>query len=192
MPLVDFDNDNSQENFMILPQYQHKSSGFSLPEVLAIVVISGIFAALAAPSFLGWINNKRIEDVSKQVEGALKEAQATAIRTSQQCSLSISSSSIIANPQSCLPTGTRDLTQLGGGTSPSAVTLIAATNDDIQFSPKGSTSSGNVLVFFHPDQSQGMRCLAITAGIGIIRMGEFRGNHPPTTAQADASNCHSS
>ncbi len=177
---------------MTLTRYQRKSLGFSLPEVLAIVVILGIFAALAAPSFLSWVNNKRIDDVSRQVEGALKEAQATAIRTSQQCSLRINSSSITANPPSCLPTGARDLTQLGGGTSPSAVAQIAANNDDIQFSPKGSTTSSNVLVFYHPDQSQGMRCLAISAGIGIIRTGEFRGAYPPTVSQAVDDNCYAS
>ena len=177
---------------MTLPLYQRKSLGFSLPEVLAIVVIIGILAALAAPSFFSWVNNKRIEDVSIQIEGALKEAQATAIRTSQQCSLTISSSSITAMPQSCLPTGARDLTQLGGGTSPSAVTLIAANNDDIQFSPKGSTTSSNVLVFYHPDQSQGMRCLAMSAGIGIIRTGEFQGAYPPIASQAIADNCYAS
>ncbi|WP_299406824.1 type IV pilin protein [Acaryochloris sp. IP29b_bin.148] len=177
---------------MTLSQYQRKNFGFSLPEVLAIVVIVGILAALSAPSFFSWVNNKRIEDVSRQVEGALKEGQATAIRTSQQCSLTISSSSITATPPSCLPTGARDLTQLGGGTNPNAVDLIAANNTPIEFSLKGSTASSNVLVFYHPDQSQGMRCIAIAAGIGIIRTGEFRGAYPPTANQPEAKDCYAS
>lgn len=177
---------------MIFTRYQHKSLGFSLTEVLGTIVILGIFAALAAPGFLSWVNSKRVDDVARQVEGALREAQAAAIRKSQKCTIMISTSSITATPTNCLPTGTRDLTQVGGGTGTSAVTLIAENNTDIQFSPKGSTSSSNVFVFYHPNQSQGMRCLAISSGIGIIRTGEFRGSHPPSPDPNMEDDCHTS
>ncbi|QUY42780.1 Tfp pilus assembly protein FimT/FimU [Acaryochloris marina] len=173
-------------------QSTKKYQGFSLPEVLAIVLILGIFAALGTPSFLSWVNKKRVEDVLAQVEGALKEGQASAIRTSQRCSLTITSSSVAANPSNCLPTGSRDLTQVNGRNQISGVTLVAQNPDTIEFSPKGSTSSSNVFVFYHPDQSGGMRCLAISAGIGIIRVGEFKGSFPPSSGQATPTNCHTS
>lgn len=177
---------------MPLTKYQQKDLGFSLPEILAIVVILGIFASLAIPSFLSWVNSKRIEDVATQVEGALKEAQAGAIRKSQNCSLTINATSVTATPTNCLPTGSRDLTQVSGGNSASSVTVMSNNNLQITFSPKGSTTSSNVFVFYHPDQTKGMQCLAISAGIGIIRTGEFRGIHPPSAAQATADNCYSS
>lgn len=167
---------------------QHQ--GFSLPEVLVTVLILGIFAALGAPSFLSWVNNKRINDVLSQVEGALKESQAEAIRKSQRCSLNITSTAVSANPANCLPTGTRDLTRVSGGNNASGVTLVAHNTTAIEFSPKGSTSSSNILVFYHPEQSGGMRCLAISAGIGIIRAGEFKGSFPPSSGQATPTNCH--
>jgi Tfp pilus assembly protein FimT len=150
-------------------------------------------AALAAPSFLSWVNNKRIEDISAQVTGALKEAQAEAIRKSQSCTLTITTTSVTASPPSCLPTGARNLTQISGGDSSSGVSLIAQTTPvTIQFSPKGSTASSNVLVFYHPDQAQGMRCLAISSGLGLIRTGTFSGSHPPSSSQANTNNCHTS
>lgn len=161
-----------------------------MPEVLVIVLILAVFAALGTPSFLSWVNSKRIEDVLSQVEGALKEGQAEAIRKSQRCSLTITSSSVSANPSNCLPTGTRDLAQISGGNNTSGITLVAQNTDVIEFSPKGSTSSSNVFVFYHPDQSGGMRCLAISAGIGIIRTGEFKGSFPPSSGQATPTNCH--
>ncbi|NJK29505.1 MAG: prepilin-type N-terminal cleavage/methylation domain-containing protein [Acaryochloris sp. RU_4_1] len=174
-------------------QLQHNRLGFSLVEILVVVAILGMMATLAAPSFLSWVNNKRIEDISAQVIGVLKEAQAEAIRKSQSCRLTITTTSVTASPPSCLPTGTRDLTQVSGGESASGVTLIAqATPITIQFSPKGSTTSSNVLVFYHPDQAQGMRCLAISSGIGLMRTGKFSGSHPPSTSQANTNNCHTS
>lgn len=171
---------------------QRKNHGFTLPEVLLIVIILGIFAALAAPSFLSWVNSKRVEDVLSQVEGAVKEAQAAAIRTSQTCELDISSSSVTSTPPNCLPTGTRDLTQLSGGSSSVGVALIASNNSKITFSPKGTTTSSNIFVFYHPDQARGMRCLAISSGIGIIRTGQFQGPHIPSTSDATSTNCHTS
>lgn len=174
---------------MNLAQNQRHNLGFSLPEVIAIVVILGILAALAAPSFFSWVNSRNLGDVMSQMEGALKEAQAEAIRKSQQCTLTITTSSVTATPPNCLPTGTRDLTQVSG----SNVNLVAQQNTspiEIQFSSKGSTTSSNIFVLFNPDQSQGMRCLAISSGIGIIRTGEFQGPHPPQSIQATPENCY--
>lgn len=177
---------------MNLTLNQRDNQGFSLPEVLLIVIILGIFASLAAPSFLSWVNSKRVEDVLLQVEGAVKEAQAEALRKSQTCVLTISASSVTSNPPNCLPTGTRDLTQVSGGSNSVGVTFIAANNSTLTFSPKGTTTSGNIFVFYHPNQAQGMRCLAISPGIGIVRTGQFQGPHIPTTSDATPTNCHTS
>lgn len=181
---------------MKLTQQQHNSIGFTLPEVLVIAVILGLFAALAAPSFLSWVNNKRVGDVLSQVEGAIKEAQSQAIQKSQSCELTITSSSVTATPENCLPTGTRDLSQISGGNNGSGVIVIASNTSinklKVKFSPKGTTTIGNIFVFYHPDQSQGMRCLAISEGIGIIRTGEFRGPHIPSSEDATTHNCHTS
>lgn len=177
---------------MNLNLHRRKNRGFTLPEVLLIVIILGIFAALAAPSFLSWVNRKRVEDTLLQVEGAVKEAQAAAIRKSQACELNISASSVTSTPPNCLPTGARDLTQVSGGSNATGVTIIAENNTKITFSPKGTTTASNIFVFYHPDQAQGMRCLAISSGIGIIRTGQFKGPHIPSTDDATSTNCQTS
>lgn len=177
---------------MKLPRTHQNNIGFTLPELLVIVVILGVFATLVAPSFLSWVNNKRVQDVLSQVEGAIKEAQSEAIRQSQPCKLTLTTSSISADPQTCLPTGPRDLTEVSGGDSGTGVTFTAANSSKIMFSAKGTTTSSNIFVLYHPNQSQGMRCLAISAGIGIIRTGKFKGPHIPSSGDASSSNCHTS
>jgi len=177
---------------MKLPRTHRSHIGFTLPELLVIVVILGLLAALAAPSFLSWVNNKRVQDVLSQVEGAIKEAQSEAIRKSQPCKLIITTSSVSADPQNCLPTGSRDLTEVSGGDSGAGVTFTAANSSSVLFSAKGTTTSSNVFVLYHPDQSQGMQCLAISAGVGIIRTGEFKGPHIPSSSDATSTNCYTS
>lgn len=172
--------------------HTHQDLGFSLPEMVLILFLLGLFAAFAMPNFFTWVNNKRVEDVLSLVEGAVKEAQAEAIRSSQICNLTITAAVVTAMPPTCLPTGPRDLTQVSGGKGDSGVKMIVANTAPIIFSPKGTTPSSNIFVFYHPHQAQGMRCLVISEGIGLIRIGKFMGSHIPQAGDATANNCHTS
>jgi prepilin-type N-terminal cleavage/methylation domain-containing protein len=58
-----------------------QSSGFTLIEMLVVVVIIGILAAIISPSYLGWANNQRVGAASSQIIGALRKAQAEARKT---------------------------------------------------------------------------------------------------------------
>ena len=59
------------------------NQGFTLIEMLVTIIIIGVIASLAAPNFLGLLNQSRVKDGLAQVEGAIKEAQRQAIRTRQ-------------------------------------------------------------------------------------------------------------
>ncbi|MEG4014330.1 MULTISPECIES: pilus assembly FimT family protein [unclassified Microcoleus] len=56
-------------------------AGFTLIEVLIIVLILGIFASIAAPSWLGFINRQRVRTVNDRVFQTLRSAQSDAKRT---------------------------------------------------------------------------------------------------------------
>ncbi|MEG3974060.1 prepilin-type N-terminal cleavage/methylation domain-containing protein [Microcoleus sp. herbarium8] len=56
-------------------------AGFTLIEVLIIVLILGIFASIAAPSWLGFINRQRVRTVNDRVLQTLRSAQSDAKRT---------------------------------------------------------------------------------------------------------------
>lgn len=167
----------------------HQSQGVTLIEVLITSVLVGIFAAIATPSFMGWLDSRRIEDVTAQVESALKEAQAEAQKRGISCAVEISPTTITATPSSCLPTGIKDLTKLGvaaltknqSGTT-LASNLVAPVR--VRVSHKGnisfpSSTSEVVITVFHQSGAnlQG-RCIAITSGIGIMRRGKYVGQNP--------------
>jgi type II secretory pathway pseudopilin PulG len=54
------------------------SSGYTLLELIIIVVIVGILSAIAVPSYLSWSNNQRTSAVQSQIANVLRRAQAEA------------------------------------------------------------------------------------------------------------------
>ena len=59
----------------------NSSSGFTLLEVLVAIVAIGILAAYSAPSWLAFINTRRLNDASEKVYFALRQVQRQALKT---------------------------------------------------------------------------------------------------------------
>jgi len=58
----------------------NKTSGFTLIEVLVVVIIAGILAAIAAPGWLAFLNRQRVSTVKSDLVQTLKNAQQDAIQ----------------------------------------------------------------------------------------------------------------
>jgi type II secretory pathway pseudopilin PulG len=134
-------------------------------------VIIGIFAALSGPSFLNWLNQKRVDDALTRIEGAIKETQAEAIKGSKDCTVTIPKGVNQTITGSCLVTGNRQIAD---------VTIDHSANNNpwtITFDFKGRNRRAGedpgTLWLTIPDSSVKPKCLTISVGIGLMRTGNY-------------------
>jgi prepilin-type N-terminal cleavage/methylation domain-containing protein len=64
-----------------------KTDGFSAPELLMVVAIIGIMAAVAIPSFISGIPRRQLKSAARDLYGAVQQARILAVKNSQNYNL---------------------------------------------------------------------------------------------------------
>jgi type IV fimbrial biogenesis protein FimT len=76
-------------------RFCNKQSGFTLIELIVIIAIVGVFAAIAVPNFLSYMPKHRLNGAARQVMGDLMAARMKAV--SQNCDVAVTFAS--GNPE---------------------------------------------------------------------------------------------
>jgi prepilin-type N-terminal cleavage/methylation domain-containing protein len=150
--------------------------GFTLIEMLIVVMAVGILAAISAPSFLAWLNSKRVEQALVEVEAALQETQSEAIKRSKECKLTIpapppaGTNAVLTG--TCLVSGDRTLQDvlLSHTTNPTSAWEITF---DFKGRNKKNTDAGIIAISSADSTSVQPRCIQIAEGIGLRRDGKY-------------------
>lgn len=168
------------------------NQGFTLIEMMVTVIIIGVIAAIAAPNFLGLLNQSRVKDGLAQVEGAIKEAQRQAIRKGKTCKINFTSSgtgdnlSIVQiHPNETISGRAYSYTEclLSNRELPKSVSFsrldsgtlqtINSTNEvNLAFSTKGNPDVQEIMVIEHPGTNT-KKCIQIAGLLGNMITGDY-------------------
>lgn len=158
--------------------------GLTLIETLVVFIMVGVLAAISAPSFLSWLESRRVAQAMAQLEGALREAQREAMRSNSTCQINIpagANPTITATPVGCLPTGPRSLENVTVRRNSDADGL-----HQIRFGFQGRTPNTGTAVVALTANPTLQRCLVMSAGLGIMRTGIYSASD---TTGTNGDNC---
>jgi prepilin-type N-terminal cleavage/methylation domain-containing protein len=179
------------------PNYKNTGSrksdaGFTIIELLVVVIMLGALTAIAAPGWLGFINRQRVRTVNDQVFQSLRFAQSEAKRTKRDITITFDTSASPTATIDTVPAGPNPLRKEtfngGGEIKPGTIALVtnapSITFDyqgnvkDLPSIPPGSPARFVVTVapFGSAPNASGKKCAIIDTLIGGMRTAE--GNDP--------------
>lgn len=163
---------------MFILKNSQKNLGFTLTEMLTVLVIAGILFAVTAPNLFKQFKRQEVRNAMDEVEYGLKEAQNFAKRKGQRCEVTLdTTNNKIASTSGCL---------ISARVLPDQLTLstnIVSDPPTISFSYKGNITHdpipGNdqgTIVISSSNDDYGAKCIVLNQALGLIQSGFYDGS----------------
>jgi prepilin-type N-terminal cleavage/methylation domain-containing protein len=145
------------------------TAGFTLLEMLVVVIIVGVLASIAAPDWFQYLMGRRVVTVRDEVRQVLEEAQDTAIARREQRVVTFYTNE--DRPTVSIGSTHNDgIRQTLGGDSirPGMITL-SATADSVTFDYQGTVASSTTITVFPTGQTGGRKsCVLVRTLLGSL------------------------
>ncbi len=162
-------------------KYKSDTSGYTLLELLSVLFIIGILSAIAAPSWLTFLDVQRLNTGQSQIHRALEEAKSNAKRDKMTWQVSFRQQSNVAqwlvHPQSnTIPTNNWNSLDSAIEIDEAETTFVQSNGIwRVQFNYKGNLNGQLGRVTFVARQGgKAKRCVITSTLIGAIRTAKER------------------
>ncbi|MFM7577372.1 MAG: Tfp pilus assembly protein FimT/FimU [Microcystaceae cyanobacterium] len=108
------------------------NQGWTLIEMAAVAIITGVLAALTVPSMIGMQARTDLQGTASQIKGAFQEAQRSAIRRGATCTVNVVATGITGDPPGCISS------PVTLNTSKTTLTTDPTATSSFQFDFKGN------------------------------------------------------
>lgn len=153
------------------------SHGFSLLELLIVVVILGLISGIALPNLLANWEDERLNASSKITSAWLDELRRKAIQQSSPCRATWDLVEVSLRAQCDNETTTSAILNLKDEIADSQGLFVSLRGSDpttLVFTPRGTSTTESVAFFALNGSSDPGRCLRVSAPLGLIRTAKRR------------------